>query len=65
MAGPASRMKMPEEHVVPFAQQAIAILRDLEPITCGGRYDPCARKHTHQVFLFERAYGVSFILCLV
>ena len=35
---PASRMKMPEEHVVPLAQQAIAILRDLAPITGEGRY---------------------------
>src|SRR5450631_84806 len=35
---PASRMKMAEEHVVPLAQQAIAILRDLAPITGDGRY---------------------------
>jgi integrase len=35
---PASRMKMAEEHIVPLADQAIAILRDLEPITGGGRY---------------------------
>ena len=35
---PASRMKMSEEHVVPLPRQAIAILRDLEPITGGGRY---------------------------
>jgi integrase len=35
---PASRMKMDEEHIVPLANQAIAILRDLEPITGDGRY---------------------------
>jgi integrase len=35
---PASRMKMTEEHIVPLADQVIAILRDLEPITSGGRY---------------------------
>ncbi len=35
---PASRMKMAEEHVVPLPRQAIAILRDLQPITGDGRY---------------------------
>ena len=35
---PASRMKMAEEHLVPLARQAIAILRELEPITGCGRY---------------------------
>jgi integrase len=35
---PARRMKMDEEHIVPLANQAIAILRDLEPITGDGRY---------------------------
>jgi integrase len=35
---PASRMKMAEEHIVPLPHQAIAILRDLEPITSNGRY---------------------------
>jgi integrase len=35
---PASRMKMAEEHVVPLPHQAIAILRDLAPITSSGRY---------------------------
>jgi integrase len=35
---PASRMKMAEEHIVPLADQAMAILRDLVPITGDGRY---------------------------
>jgi len=30
---PAAKMKMREEHVVPLAPQAIAILRDLQPLT--------------------------------
>jgi integrase len=35
---PASRMKMRDEHVVPLPRQAVEILRDLEPITGGGRF---------------------------
>jgi integrase len=35
---PASRMKMGEEHLVPLARQAIVILREIEPVTGGGRY---------------------------
>jgi integrase len=35
---PANRMKMSEEHIVPLALQAIAILRELKPITGAGRY---------------------------
>ena len=35
---PAERMKMREPHIVPLARQAIEILRDLRPITGGGRY---------------------------
>jgi integrase len=35
---PASRMKMGEEHLVPLARQAITILREIEPVTGGGRY---------------------------
>jgi integrase len=35
---PDHRMKMREEHVVPLARQAVAILRDLQPITGHGRY---------------------------
>jgi integrase len=30
---PAERMKMREQHIVPLARQAIAILRELEPLT--------------------------------
>ena len=35
---PAARMKMREPHIVPLARQAIAILRELEPLARGGRY---------------------------
>lgn len=35
---PGSRMKMGEEHLVPLARQAIAILREIEPVAGGGRY---------------------------
>lgn len=34
----AARMKMGREHIVPLASQAVALLRDLHPITGGGRY---------------------------
>lgn len=35
---PAERMKMKTEHVVPLAQQALAILSELKPISCGSRF---------------------------
>ncbi|MDR7135322.1 integrase [Lysobacter niastensis] len=35
---PAQRMKMREAHVVPLSLQAVAILRELEPLTGRGRY---------------------------
>lgn len=35
---PAERMKMPTPHLVPLATQAIAILRELHPLTGEGRY---------------------------
>ncbi|MGN7917325.1 tyrosine-type recombinase/integrase [Lysobacter sp. 22409] len=35
---PGGKMKMREEHVVPLAPQAVAILRDLEPITGRNRF---------------------------
>lgn len=35
---PAPKMKMRDEHVVPLPTQAVAILRDLEPLTGHGRY---------------------------
>ncbi len=43
---PAERMKMREQHIVPLSRQAVAVLRELEPLTntpipakpgCGGR----------------------------
>ena len=35
---PAARMKMREEHIVPLAPQAVAILRELQPLTGHGQY---------------------------
>lgn len=35
---PAHKMKMREAHIVPLAPQAVAILRDLHPLTGRGRY---------------------------
>lgn len=35
---PADKMKMREEHVVPLAPQAVAIVRELQPLTGRGRY---------------------------
>lgn len=35
---PPSRMKMREQHIVPLAHQAVAILRHLQPITGRGSY---------------------------
>jgi integrase len=35
---PAAKMKMGEQHIVPLSQQAVAILRELHPLTGRGRY---------------------------
>lgn len=35
---PGVRMKMGELHIVPLARQALALLRELEPLARGGRY---------------------------
>jgi integrase len=35
---PAERMKMGNPHIVPLSRQTLAILRDLEKVTGGGRY---------------------------
>jgi integrase len=35
---PAARMKMGVQHVVPLARQAVAILKELEPLAWRGRY---------------------------
>jgi integrase len=35
---PAERMKMREQHIVPLSTQAIAILKELQPLTGSGRY---------------------------
>jgi len=35
---PAAKMKMREPHLVPLSNQAIAVLRELQPLTGSGRY---------------------------
>lgn len=35
---PASKMKMKEQHIVPLSAQAIAVLREIQPLTGRGRY---------------------------
>jgi len=41
---PAGKMKMREPHLVPLAAQAVAILRELQPLTGNSQYVfPCAR----------------------
>jgi integrase len=35
---PGAKMKMRELHIVPLSTQALAILREIEPLTGGGRY---------------------------
>ncbi|WP_243311515.1 tyrosine-type recombinase/integrase [Fundidesulfovibrio agrisoli] len=35
---PAEKMKMREAHIVPLSKQAVAILRELQPLTGRGRY---------------------------
>lgn len=41
---PAEKMKMKQPHIVPLAEQAVAILKDLQPLTGSGRYVfPCHR----------------------
>lgn len=35
---PKARMKMDEEHVVPLSNQAVAVFREIEPLTGGGKY---------------------------
>lgn len=41
---PADKMKMKQAHIVPLCKQAVAILRELQPLTGFGRYVfPCHR----------------------
>lgn len=35
---PATRMKMREQHIVPLSTQAIAVLKEIQPLTGNGRY---------------------------
>ncbi|MGH8508004.1 MAG: tyrosine-type recombinase/integrase, partial [Gammaproteobacteria bacterium] len=44
---PAERMKMRSQHIVPLSTQAVAILRELHPLTSTGRYVfPSVRTNT-------------------
>ncbi|HPR53296.1 MAG TPA: integrase arm-type DNA-binding domain-containing protein [Deltaproteobacteria bacterium] len=41
---PAEKMKMKQPHIVPLAEQAVGILKELKPLTGSGRYVfPCHR----------------------
>lgn len=41
---PAEKMKMKQPHIVPLSRQAIAVLKELQPLTGNGRYlFPCHR----------------------
>ncbi len=41
---PATKMKMKQPHIVPLCEQAVAILKELQPLTGNGRYVfPCHR----------------------
>lgn len=41
---PAEKMKMKQAHIVPLCKQAVAILKELQPLTGSGRYVfPCHR----------------------
>ncbi len=47
---PAERMKMRREHIVPLAAQAVAILRELHPLTGSSRYVfPSERGHNRPI----------------
>lgn len=45
---PAARMKMRLPHLVPLSRQAVAILRELEPVTGRGRYVFPGLAHKHR-----------------
>jgi integrase len=47
---PAHRMKMLVQHIVPLSRQAIAILKDVQPLTGSGRYVfPSLRTYTRPI----------------
>jgi integrase len=35
---PAARMKMKQAHLIPLSRQAVAVLREIKPLTGSGRY---------------------------
>ncbi len=62
---PAAKMKMKKEHVVPLAQQAVAILRDLHRVTGEGHFvfpgfrsdDVCMSENTINAALRSMGYA--------
>lgn len=47
---PGARMKMGQQHLVPLSRQAVAILKELHPVTGNGRYlFPSLRTHTRPI----------------
>ena len=55
---PGKRMKMGAEHVVPLARQAVAILRELQPVSGGGRYVFPSLRGSHRP-ISENAINVA------
>ena len=54
---PAGKMKMKEQHIVPLSDQAIGVLREIQPLTGSGRYvfaKRARRQQTHEREYRER-----------
>ena len=68
---PAARMKMRDAHIVPLARQAIAILRELQPVTTHRRYvfpsvrtrDRCLSENTLNGALRRLGYTKEEMTC--
>ena len=68
---PAARMKMRDAHIVPLARQAIAILRELQPVTIHSRYvfpsvrtrDRCMSENTLNGALRRLGYTKDEMTC--
>jgi integrase len=64
---PAAKMKMKEQHLVPLSKQALAILRELQPLTGNGRYlfpsirtgERCMSENTVNAALRRLGYGTD------
>lgn len=67
---PAARMKMGEQHIVPLSRQAVAVVKELQPITGEGRYlfpslrapDRCMSNNTVNAALRRLGYDNTEIV---